>query len=186
LQEHREFSGSHFAIFVVTLTGVIWGTHRCLGDQRDTSVEPILKGAPQFIVLSLVVAFAVYLRQVSTNASELRDKIKRGKEWNYPLGAAHTEDKLQALDGVCEKIGITAPFMILLTIASAGRIVFDALLKFPRLALLHIGWVLFLMDLGIALWVFFSLLRSQFSTRGDGGETPTFGSPRGLMKMSVR
>jgi len=71
------------------------------------------------LFLSLVVAFAVYLRQVSTNASELRDKIKSGTMWNYPLGTAHTEDKLQALDGICEKIGITAPFMILLTIAAA-------------------------------------------------------------------
>jgi hypothetical protein len=143
-----------FAIFVVTLISVIWGI-RCLGGQTDSSVEPILKGAPQFIVLSLVVAFAVYLRQVSTNASELRDNIKSGKVWNYPPGKAHTEDKLQALDGVCEKIGITAPFMILLTIAAAGRIVFDALLKFPRLAALHINSALFLVDLGIALWIFF-------------------------------
>jgi|SRR5438876_8105192 len=45
--------------------------------------------------------------------------------------------------------------MILLTIAAAGRIVFDALLKFPRLASLHVNWVLFLVDLSIALWVFF-------------------------------
>jgi len=81
-----------FAIFVVTLAGMAWGAHRCFGDQRDPSVEPVLKGAPQFIVLSLVVAFAVYLRQVSTNASELRDKIKSGTMWNYPLGTAHTED----------------------------------------------------------------------------------------------
>jgi len=146
---------------------VTWGIHRCLGDQRDASVEPVLKGAPQFIVLSLVVAFAVYLRQVSTNASELRDKMKRGKEWNYPPGTAHTEDKLQALDGVCEKIGITAPFMILLTIAAAGRVVFDALLKFPPLASLHINWVLFLVDLGIALWVFFFFVAlAIFHTRG--------------------
>jgi len=63
-----------------------------------------------------VVAFAVYLRQVSTNASELRDKIKSGTMWNLSRWGtkAHTEDKLQALDGICEKIGITAPFMILL------------------------------------------------------------------------
>jgi hypothetical protein len=155
------------AIFIAILIGVIWGTRHWLGDQRDASIEPALKGAPQFIVLSLVVAFAVYLRQVSTNASELRDKIKSGTMWNYPLGTAHTEDKLQALDGICEKIGITAPFMILLTIAAAGRIVFDTLLKFPRLVSLHVSWVFFLVDLGIALWVFFLFAAlAIFHTRG--------------------
>jgi len=36
--------------------------------------------------------------------------------------------------------------------------VFDALLKFPQFESLHINWVLFLIDLGIALWLFFLFL----------------------------
>ncbi len=59
-----------FAIFVVILIGMTWGTRRCLGDQRDTSVEPVLKGAPQFIVLSL----AWIIHEVSSQKS--KDALK--------------------------------------------------------------------------------------------------------------
>jgi len=103
-----------FGVLVVMVASLLFVAYRFWGIQRDPLVDPVLKGAPQFIVLSLVVAFAVYLRQVSTNASELRDKIREGNVWNYP--AAHSKQRMEALDGISEKISVAAPFMILLTI----------------------------------------------------------------------
>lgn len=154
IDRSRKVFWGAFGILAILEGLALWSAHHYFGDQMEPSSDPILKGAPQFIVLSLVVAFAVYLRQVNTNASELRDKINSGQVWNYPVESDHAEDKMQALDGVCEKLGIAAPFLILLTIVAAGRIVFDALLKFPLLAQRKLNWILFLVDLGIALWIF--------------------------------
>src|ERR1700688_1009092 len=64
------------AIFFVILVVSTIIAFRWLGDARYQNADNLLKGPPQFIVLSLVVALAVYLRQLAAGAMEFRDKIK--------------------------------------------------------------------------------------------------------------
>ena len=99
----------------------------------------LLKGPPAFIVLSLVVALSVYLRQIDIAAVSTWDQIRAGGAFQYPLERSHTRAKLKALDQTDERLSTVAPFMIVLTIVIALRIVFDAVWRFQgEMA----GWVM--------------------------------------------
>src|SRR5262245_59105384 len=77
--------------------------------------DQILKGAPQFVVLSLVVVFAAYLRQVSVAAMEQRNKLLAGGLWNYPTDRNYdyVVDKARALDKTIYGLSLAAPFLII-------------------------------------------------------------------------
>lgn len=142
-------------VFLITYWTAEW-----LGVSQD--IEPLLKGPPQFIVLSLVVAFAVYFRQISISAEDLWDKIREEEEeaFFYPIGRQHTEDKMRSLERTSENLSIVAPFMVALTIFITIRIVFDSILRFPNSpfqgvdgALGIIPGILPMVDFVIAVWI---------------------------------
>src|SRR5216683_6565240 len=125
------------------------------GRLRMGTAHPLLKGAPQFIVLSLLVVFATYLRQLSSGAVELRNKIVGGDIWNYPpdCGYSFVQKKVEALDRTADTLSVVGPLLIWLAVFATIRIGFDAISKFVS----PWGWIPNLLvwaDLGIAIWLF--------------------------------
>lgn len=96
--------------------------------------DPLLSGPPQFVILALIVAFAVYLRQVSLHAAELRERIVHGEAWNYPPTEDFAKDKMMEADKTCDLIRFVSPFMILMIIAVSCRIVCESWVRliYPR------------------------------------------------------
>ena|SRR5438128_2964868 len=111
-----------------------------------------LKGAPQFIVLSLVVVFAAYLRQLSSGAVELRNKIVGGEIWSYPpdCGYSFVQDKIEALDKTADILSVVGPLLIWLAVLATIRIGFDGVSKFVS-PWRWIPSLLVWFDLGIAI-----------------------------------
>src|SRR2546428_13824851 len=97
-----------FVVFLI-LTASTIAAYRCLGESRYQNTDNFLKGPPQFIVLSLVLALALYLRQIGAGAMEFRDKIKNGKVPLYPTRQKFTEDKLDILEAIHENLSLTTP-----------------------------------------------------------------------------
>jgi hypothetical protein len=120
----------------------------------NVCIDPLLKGAPQFIVLSLIVVFAAYLRQVFVGAVEMRNKIIGGEIWNYPSGRGYgfVRNKIKALDKTADALSLVGPLMIWLAVFAVIRIGLDGISKFassPR----WIPGILVHFDLGIAVWL---------------------------------
>jgi hypothetical protein len=141
------------------------------GRPIDTRVDPLLKGPPQFIVLAIVVALAAYLRQVALGATDLRDKIRHNKIWNYPMRepyfSEYTKEKIHFLEEIIENLKVASPFIILLFLAVAVRIVIDSLLRFLHDSASKPKW-LFIVDFVIAEWLavmFLSLMWTHLIAR---------------------
>jgi len=113
----------------------------------------LLSGPPAFILLSLVIAFAVYLRQGSNRAVELWTRIQAGEEKIYPIGRDHTNQKLTALENTHDNIDVAAPFLILLAVVVAVRIIADATLRFPSPPYPVLAKILPVSDLIIVVWI---------------------------------
>jgi hypothetical protein len=114
---------------------------------------PLLSGPPAFTLISLLVAFAVYLRQVSDRAIELWTKIKAGEEKIYPCGEDHTNQKLAALENTHENLDIAAPFLISLVVLVTVRITIDATQRFPSPPQFNPAKTLPMLDLLIVVWI---------------------------------
>jgi len=133
---------------------IVWWVSRTMGGP-NVHTDPLLKSAPQFIVLSLVVVFAAYLRQLSSGAVELRNKIVGGEIWNYPPdhGYSFVQKKVEALDRTADTLSVAGPLLIWLAVFATIRIGFDAISKFvspwPWIPTLLVWF-----DLGIAIWLF--------------------------------
>ena len=97
--------------------------------------DPILNGAPGFILLAFVVALAGYLRQVSVNAQDRKEQIESEKHpETWPKGEAHTVAKLNLLYNTKKNIEfLTFPLFGFIVIV-AFRSVLYAL---TRLVVLH-------------------------------------------------
>ena len=153
-----------WAIFLVLMSLMIcfWGwphlseplpSHR----SARTQLPPpslILVGPAIFTLLALIIAFAVYLRQVSSRALEMITKIHANEEKLYPKGFDHTDMKLKSLLRTRDNLDITARFMIALIIVIALRIIVEVLARFPNPPDWGGDFVLPLADLLIMLWVF--------------------------------
>jgi uncharacterized integral membrane protein len=162
----RVYTGIAMAASIV----VFFLAAKFLGEYKDPQTTPLLQGPPQFILLALIVALSVYLRQVNAGAFELREKIRTGQAWNYPLRArykVYTQEKLDALESVSEKLSIAGPLMILLFLLIASRIFTESILRYFSKTVQQSKWV-FALDLVIAGWVFLTFLllaRTHFSAR---------------------
>jgi hypothetical protein len=129
--------------------------------QNDT----LFAGPPQFIVLSLIVALGLYLRQVSVHALELRDKIQLGDAWKGQYQKRYATQKIRQLEKTSETIMLVSPFVILLTLFVGIRIASDDVCRFfydskhvPRAfyagdLVIGIGLLAMLFGLGIAHFV---------------------------------
>jgi len=152
-RRRRRFKAAYLGgIDVISLSG--WGVSRRMGGP-NVCTDPLLKGAPQFIVLSLVVVFAAYLRQLSSGAVELRNKIVGGEIWNYPpdRGYSFVQKKVEALDQTADTLSVVGPLLIWLAVFATIRIGFDAVSKFVS----PWSWIPSLLvwfDFGIAIWLF--------------------------------
>jgi len=142
--------------FILVVSTII--AYRCLGDARYQNADNLLKGPPQFIVLSLVVALAVYLRQLAAGAMEFRDKIRNERVRLYPSGQRFTEAKAKNLERIYEILGLTTPFLIALALVLSLRIVFDSILRFESSVFADYRWVLTVADFLIAEWLFWFFL----------------------------
>jgi len=120
---------------------------------RPAVPAALLSGPAAFTLLALVIAFGVYLRQVSNGAMDALTKIDAGKEEIYPPKKRHTELKINSLRSTNAKLDIVAPFMVLLAIVIVLRIMFDAVVRFPNPPEWALGVLLPLVDLVITIWV---------------------------------
>jgi hypothetical protein len=92
--------------------------------------EPLLSGAPEFIILSLVAALALYLRQVNLDTLDLRYKIQHDELWNRPPEREYRNEKLERLRETSDAIMLASPFMFVVIIAVCIRIVWDGYDRF--------------------------------------------------------
>lgn len=116
--------------------------------------DPILTGPPAFILLALVIAFAVYLRQVSNRVEDQWTTIRINEARPYPLGESHTNDKLEGLTSTYDQLVLVAPFLIFVSIVLLMRLVFESILRFytlPRWTVL--AWTLPLVDFEIIAYL---------------------------------
>ena len=120
----------------------------------------ILTGPAAFTLLALIIAFAVYLRQVSSKAMDMIMNIQADKESLYPAkgGLEHTAVKLNALHRTHSNLDVAAVCMILLIAGIVARIFLDVFSRFPGMPDYGIDFILPLMDLIIILWVFLLFL----------------------------
>jgi len=122
-------------------------------------IVPLLSGAPQFAVLTLIVALAAYLRSVRNNAIDLRDLIRQGEVKSYPLHGTRFEfsrKKMVLLDEVANYMSIAGPYFIWLIVIVAARITCESFLRFVGSDLQCIRG-LFIWDTLIALWMLIGL-----------------------------
>lgn len=91
-------------------------------------MTPILDGAPGFILLTLSVGLAAYIRQVYVATQEVYDKVSSGglKEF-WPLEKQYTQDRLKNLLYVQNRLRAVTFVMFLFICASAVRILFYAI-----------------------------------------------------------
>lgn len=111
---------------------------------------PILSNPPAFLLLTLVFAIAAYLRQVSENATKLRNEIRNGN-WSavFPLDAAHTKEKMRLLQKTRNKLAQGARWIIGLAILIALRCLAHAIIVLcVAYGTETVGWV----DIGLR-WV---------------------------------
>ena len=92
--------------------------------------DTLFAGPPQFIVLSLIVALGLYLRQVNAHALELRDKIQLGDAWKGHYQKQYAAQKIRQLEKTSETIMLVSPFVILLMLFVGVRIASDDLCRF--------------------------------------------------------
>jgi hypothetical protein len=112
----RRFKAA-FLSGIAGISLIVWGLSRGMGGP-NVCIDPLLKGAPQFIVLSLVLVFAAYLRQLSSGAVELRNKIVGGEIWNYPPDRSYSfvPKKVEALDQTADTLSVVGPLLIWLAV----------------------------------------------------------------------
>jgi len=92
--------------------------------------EPLLSGPPQFVILSLIAALALYLRQVNLNAIDLRYKIQHGQLWNLSPESEYADEKAERLEETSNTIMLVSPFLFALILAVCGRIICDSFSRF--------------------------------------------------------
>lgn len=121
--------------------------------------EPLLSNPPAFVLLVLVFAVAAYLRQVNEAAAALYNQIRFGDAPVYPIGAVHTNAKLDSLKATRRNIEKRGPLVVRLTLVLAFRYVLQALIPLlsDQGAVARIDTVLRWLDLGILLWLFIVL-----------------------------
>jgi hypothetical protein len=112
-------------------------------------MEPILNGAPGFILLALAVALGAYLRTVAVAASDTYDKIitQEKPDLLWPRGTAYTEARLRNLHVVYECLRWVTMFMFAFICAAALRTVFWAMSVIPQYSKINSKEGLFLYDL---------------------------------------
>lgn len=96
--------------------------YRWLPSPKDT---PLFTGPPEFIVLSLIVAVGLYLRQVNLRALELCEKILNGEYLTKPHERRYADEKTKQLADTSRMIMFVSPFMIFLMLVVGVRIVAD-------------------------------------------------------------
>lgn len=115
--------------------------------------DPLLSGAPQFTLLTLIIGLSAYLRVVRSDAVVRRDEIAAGKAWNYPIDGKRcglTDMRLKLLDNTSTTLLVASPFLIFLFILIAARAFFDA---YARLASIqHSDRILSAGDVVILAW----------------------------------
>jgi len=122
-----------------------------------SGVAPLLSGPAQITLLALIIALAAYLRGVHTSAIGLRNQIRCGDVWAYPIDAEFTTKKLRHLDHIAESIRIASPFFIILSVALALRIMIDSRLRYLRYDP-QCNQILLAADVGITLWLLVGIM----------------------------
>ncbi len=96
-----------------------------------------MSGPPEFIILSLLAALALYLRQVNLNAADVQYKIRHGLLWNALPEERHRTEKMEHLQWTSDTIMAVSPFLFALILVVCGRIVYDSFSRIyyaPKLA----------------------------------------------------
>lgn len=92
--------------------------------------EPLLLSTSGMTLLAIIVALSAYLRQVSANAEDKRDKIELGKlDKLYPEKSERRKRKIAALTRTSENMHVAAPILMLLSLAIALRLLVETSAK---------------------------------------------------------
>lgn len=113
----------------------------------------LFSGPPEFIVLSLIVALGLYLRQVNLHARELQEKIRDGAILTKPHEKLYVMEKMQQLENTSRTIMTVSPFVIFLMLIVGFRIAADDVCRFFYDEH-HVPRVLYGFDLVIATGLF--------------------------------
>lgn len=81
----------------------------------DTA-SPVLNNPPAFVLLAIVIGLAAYLRQLGEKRNDEIDKIRSGKNDDYPIGLRHTNDRIDYLTRSRDRLNQVAPTFIWFTI----------------------------------------------------------------------
>jgi hypothetical protein len=145
--------------------GIFWATFSL----PVPTADPLFTGPPEFIVLSLIVALGLYLRQVNVHALESIDKIRHREIWKTPIERKYAAEKMKQLERTSDTIIFVSPFMICLSLVVGLRITADAILRFSFDAR-HPPRLVYATDLIIAFWLLATLLglaRAHFDARNE-------------------
>jgi hypothetical protein len=137
---------------VVLASGILL---RMLPARSPEGNSPLLSGPPEFIILSLLAALALYLRQVNLNAADVHYKIRHGELWKAPPEDAFRPQKLKQLRQTSATILGVTPFMFVVILVVCGRIVYDTLCRYYAKP-----WIepLYALDFLIVVWLWFIFL----------------------------
>jgi len=152
----RKFFIVLFIVAAITSV-VIW----CFPGTAPNS-EPLLSGPPEFIILSLIAALALYLRQVNLNTLDLRYRIFHQELWNLPPEQLYRMAKLQFLQQTSDAILVASPFMFLLILAVCAWIIGDVYSRFyylPRRG----PMILYQLDILIVVWLTLTFIGLTFA-----------------------
>jgi hypothetical protein len=155
------------AAIVVVASGVLFWLLPAAPSQGE---PPLLNGPPEFIILSLLAALALYLRQVNLNAVDVRYKMRHGELWNAPPEKTYRAEKIKQLQWTSDTILRVSPFMFALILLVCGRIGCDCLRRFYSASQLDL---LYHLDFLIVVWLsltFVGLTIAHFVVRHKDGE----------------
>jgi hypothetical protein len=144
-----------FVAWTAICTILVLMAHYEFGFSRDKKTVPLFSGPPEFIILAIIIALAAYLRAIRAEAAKLRDTIKSGAVWNFPLREPYlslSTAKLVLLDEIIETLGIAGSFVIALFVVVGVRILADSILRFSSDEAQKSSW-LFITDFVIACWI---------------------------------
>ncbi len=113
-------------VIVVATTAVAWK----LIPASAPKGYPLFNGPPQFVILSLMTALALYLRQVNLNATEMLYKIRHRKLWNRTPESDYADEKAQRLEATSTIIMVVTPYLFGLILVACGRIIADSYSRF--------------------------------------------------------
>jgi hypothetical protein len=89
-------------------------------------MEPILNGVASVTLMALLIALAVYLRQVSADTEDTIESLLSNTKSLWPRSAEHTQKRIKLLTRVLNYIVAITPILFLMSFIISARLVAGA------------------------------------------------------------